>query len=130
MKKYKVNVNGFAYEVEIEEVTGGQMANSAPMVTPMAASSASPSPTPQPVAPTPAAPAAASGTSINAPMQGKIIDVKVVPGDNVSPGQVVAILEAMKMENEIVASESGVVAYVPVAAGQSVEAGDVLVALS
>ena len=62
-------------------------------------------------------------------MQGKIIDVPIVVGDKVVPGQVIAILEAMKMENEIVASSEGTVASIGVSAGQSVEAGDLLVAL-
>ena len=125
MKKYQVKVNGYPYEVEIEEIRG---------------ISAPPSYTPAPqVSHSPAAPAqaspvpnltsepAAGGKTINAPMQGKILDVKVSLGEEIVPGQVVAVLEAMKMENEIVASEAGTVIAVNVTSGQSVDAGDVLV---
>lgn len=121
MKKYKVNVNGFSYEVEIEEVGhhGPQAAPAAPSA-PAPAKAPTEAPAPKPTA---------TNKAIAAPMQGKIIAMKVAPGDNVSPGQVVAVLEAMKMENDIVASDAGVVASVPVTAGQSVEAGDLLVTL-
>lgn len=128
MKKYRVNVNGYAYEVEIEEIKDGA---SAAGFIPAPAAPAASAPVAPPAVSAPAAPAAASsgGASINAPMQGKILDIKVKAGDAVSPGQVVAILEAMKMENEIVASEVGTVASVAVSAGQSVDAGDVLITL-
>ena len=131
MKKYKVNVNGFAYEVEIEEIGATTSAPSQVQVA---------SPTPQPVVAA-AQPAAApvqqasaaqpvlSGECIAAPMQGKIIDVKVGVGESVVPGQVIAVLEAMKMENEIVASSEGSVTSVGVTPGQSVDAGDLIVAL-
>lgn len=122
MKKYKVNVNGFAYEVEIEEIKEGAVPTS---FTPAPAAPVAPAPVAQPAP----APVAAGGATINAPMQGKILEVKVAAGEAVVPGQVVAVLEAMKMENEIVASEAGSVAAVNVSAGQSVDAGDVLITL-
>ena len=116
MKKYNVNVNGTMYEVTVEEVVGG----AAPVA-------AAPAPVAAPVAaPAPAA-APAGGESVTSPMPGNILSVNVNVGDTVAEGQVLMILEAMKMENEIVAPEAGVVANVAVAQGASVNTGDVLV---
>ena len=105
MKKYKVNVNGTVYEVEIEEMTG----------TPAAA----------PVAAAPAAPAGA-GERVAAPMPGNILSVNVAAGDTVKKGQVLMILEAMKMENEIMAPHDGKVTAVAVTKGAAVESGALL----
>lgn len=121
MKSFRITVNGNTYDVDVEEVkhSGGPR-----MSAPAAAPSVS--------APVPAAPAPTGGagsTKVEAPMQGKIVAVKVSEGDRVDNGDVVAILEAMKMENEIVASESGTVASVNVAAGQSVDVGDLIITL-
>ena len=106
MKKYKVNVNGTAYEVEIEEITG---AAAAPAVTPAAA---------------PAAPA--GGESISSPMPGNILDVRVSVGQSVKKGDVLMILEAMKMENEIMCPCDGKVTAVNVTKGTTVESGTLL----
>ena len=127
MKKYNVNVNGFAYEVEIEEVKGDGVPSNFTPATPRPTPPASRPQTRPPKVEQ--APVAAEGESINAPMQGKIIEVKVAAGDSVMPGQLVAVLEAMKMENDIVASEAGTVTSVAVSPGQSVDAGDVLIKL-
>ena len=105
MKKYKVNVNGTAYEVEIEEMTG------APAAAPVAAA--------------PAAPAGA-GERVAAPMPGNILSVNVAAGDTVKKGQVLMILEAMKMENEIMAPCDGKVTAVAVTKGAAVESGALL----
>ncbi len=108
MKKYKVNVNGTAYEVEIEEMTG------APAAAPVAAPAA-------------AAPVAAgAGESITSPMPGNILAVNVAAGDMVKKGQVLMILEAMKMENEIMAPRDGKVTAVAVTKGAAVESGALL----
>ena len=105
MKKYKVNVNGTAYEVEIEEMTG------APAAAPVAAA--------------PAAHAGA-GERVAAPMPGNILSVNVAAGDTVKKGQVLMILEAMKMENEIMAPCDGKVTAVAVTKGAAVESGALL----
>lgn len=132
MKKFQVTVNGNIYEVEVEEIGSGSVA-STPVAAPKAA------PVARPVAPKAAkAPAAApkatasvpgGATSITAPMPGTILDIKVSEGQQVDNGQVVAVLEAMKMENEIVAPAAGTVASVNVAKGAAVEAGDVLLSI-
>ena len=105
MKKYKVNVNGTAYEVEIEEITGA-----APAAAPVAAPAAAPA-------------APADGESINSPMPGNILDVRVSVGQNVKKGDVLMILEAMKMENEIMCPCDGKVIAVHVTKGAAVESG-------
>ena len=108
MKKYKVKVNGTAYEVEIEEMTG------APAAAPVAAPAA-------------AAPVAAgTGESITSPMPGNILAVNVAAGDMVKKGQVLMVLEAMKMENEIMAPRDGKVTAVAVTKGAAVESGALL----
>lgn len=117
MKKYNVNVNGTAYEVTVEEVVGG----AAP--APVAAAPAA-APAPAPVA----APAGA-GEQVKSPMPGNILSVNVNVGDTVAEGQVLMILEAMKMENEIMAPHDAKVAQVLAAKGATVNTGDVLVVL-
>ncbi len=122
MKNYTITVNGVAYEVTVEEGTTG--AATAPAAAPKAAPKAAPA------APKAAAPAAAAGAvKVNAPMPGKVLSVKANAGQAVKKGEVILILEAMKMENEIVAPQDGTVAST-VAAGTSVEAGDVLATLN
>ena len=107
MRKYHVNVNGTAYEVSVEEVKGG----------------AAPAPAPAPAA----APApAGAGEPISAPMPGTILDVKVTAGQAVKSGDVLMILEAMKMENEIMAPKDGTVTAVSVSKGAAVESGTLL----
>ena len=122
MKKFRITVNGNTYDVDVEEIKGGQPAQASAVSAPSAPVA--------PAAPVASAPASAGGVKIEAPMQGKIVSVKVAEGEMVNSGDVVAVLEAMKMENEIVASESGTVASVNVAAGQAVDVGDVIVTLN
>lgn len=124
MKNYTITVNGNVYEVTVEEGFTG--AASAPKAAPAAAPKAAPAP-----AAAPAAPAGAAGAvAVTAPMPGKILGVKASAGQAVKRGQVLLILEAMKMENEVVAPEDGTVASIDVAAGDSVEAGVVLATLN
>lgn len=108
MKKYRVTVNGTAYEIELEELTGAA---------------------PAPAAAAPAAPAAAApagGEQVASPMPGTILDVKVSQGAAVKKGDVLMVLEAMKMENEIMCPCSGTVASVNTSKGASVESGTLL----
>lgn len=122
MRKFQVTVNGNTYEVEVEEV-GGSFA-AAPVQAPVAAVPVAPKAAPTPVAvPT-------NATKVAAPMPGKIVDVKVSVGQSVKEGDLVAILEAMKMENEVFAPASGTVASVNVSAGTMVETNDVIVTLN
>lgn len=113
MRKFNVNVNGKIYVVEIEE-TG----EAAPIAE-------APKPAAQPAN---TVKASAGGTQLNAPMPGSILDVKVKVGDAVKAGDVICILEAMKMENEMVAPADGVIESV-VAKGAAVNTGDILASL-
>lgn len=112
MKKYKVIANGVEYEVLIELLSD----DTAPAV--QSAPAAEPA--------KPAAPAAAGAGAIKAPLTGSITTINVKAGDTVKKGQVLMILEAMKMENEILAPADGKVASVNVSTGKQVDAGDVL----
>lgn len=124
MKKYQITVNGNTYEVEVEEVSSGVA--SAPVQT--APVAAAPKATAAPAAPKAAA--APAGTKpITAPMPGTILEVKVSVGQSVKRGETMFILEAMKMENEIPATEDGVVASVDTSKGASVATGAVLATL-
>ncbi|MBE7043939.1 MAG: biotin/lipoyl-binding protein [Ruminococcaceae bacterium] len=116
MKKYKVNVNGTEYEIGIELLSDDQAA-AAP------APKAAPAPAPQ-AAPAPAA-ASGAGEQVACPMPGTILDVKVSEGQSVNAGDVLMILEAMKMENEIMAPCAGKVTSV-IAKGTTVQTGTVL----
>lgn len=115
MKKYRVNVNGTDYEVAVEALGEGEVtaAPAAPAAAPAA-----------PAAPAAAAPA--GGEKINAPMPGTILSVNVAVGDTVEKGTVLMILEAMKMENEIMSPCAGKVTFVGVTKGQNVNTGDAL----
>ena len=123
MKNYTITVNGNVYDVTVEEGSGAVAA--APVAAPAAAPKAAPA------APKAAAPAGAQGgVKVNAPMPGKILGVKVSAGQAVKKGDVLIVLEAMKMENEIVAPQDGTVASVNVTVGEQVEAGAVLATLN
>lgn len=108
MKKYRVTVNGTAYEIELEELTG-----------------AAPAPAAAAPAPAPAA-APAGGEQVTSPMPGTILDVKVSQGASVKKGDVLMILEAMKMENEIMCPCDGKVASILASKGMAVESGTLL----
>ena len=123
MKKYNITVNGTVYEVIVEEADGATVAQ-APVYTALAA------PVAAPKAAAPKAPAAQGGTPVNAPMPGTILDVKVSAGQSVKKGDVICVLEAMKMENDIPAPCDGVVASINVQKGASVAANDVLATLN
>ena len=122
MKNYRITVNGTSYDVSVEELSGG----AAPVA---AAPVAAPAPAAAPAAPAPAAGGAGS-VKVSSPMPGKILAVKANVGDSVKKGQVSLILEAMKMENEVVAPEDGTIASIDVTVGASVESGDTLATLN
>lgn len=124
MKNYRITVNGTAYDVAVEEL-GASAAPATPVAAPAAPVAAAPA---APVAP--AASGNAGSIVVSAPMPGKILNVKANVGASVKKGDVVLILEAMKMENEVVAPEDGTIASINVAAGDSVEAGDTLATLN
>ncbi|HKL98579.1 MAG TPA: biotin/lipoyl-containing protein [Mobilitalea sp.] len=135
MKYYTITVNGNTYQVSVEEGLSAPVAYvpaPAPVAAPVAAApvAAAPVAAPAPQAPAPAPTASAGGVKISSPMPGKIISAKVSVGQSVKKGEVVLILEAMKMENEIVAPQDGTVASINVNAGQTIEAGDLLATLN
>ena len=126
MRKFNVTVNGVAYDVEIEEVGAGVV--SAPVAAP-APVAAAPAAAPAPKA-SPAAAGKAGSVAIKAPMPGTILKMNVKVGDSVKSGDVVCVLEAMKMENDICAPQDGVVSSIEVAQGASVATDAVLVTLA
>lgn len=131
MRKFNITVNGKTYEVDVEEV-GSAVSYSAPVraTEPAAAPAPNPVKTPTPVAVAPKAAPVAGATQVKAPMPGTIVAIKVSAGQSVTKDTVVAVLEAMKMENEIYAGVDGTVAGVSASAGDSVNTGDVLVSIN
>lgn len=136
MRKFMINVNGNSYEVEVEEIKDGVIAAPAVQPAPRAAApaavpaapKAAPAPAPKPAAAPAAIPAGTS--TITAPMPGTILSVNVKAGDTVKKGHVLCILEAMKMENEIMAGGDATIASVAVIQGDSVNTGQVLFTLA
>lgn len=130
---YNVTINDKVYEVEVEKGkanlirTTAVQAAPAPAAAPVAAAPAA-APAPAPAAP--AASVQAGTTPVNSPMPGTILDVKVAVGQAVKEGDLVVILEAMKMENEIYAPCAGTVAQVLTSKGASVDTGAPLVTIS
>ena len=123
MKRFNITVNGKAYDVAVEEV-GGSAPAAAPVSAPAPAPAAAPALAAAP------APAAGNGTPVKAPMPGNILDVKVNVGDTVSVGQVLVVLEAMKMENDIVANAAGKVTSITVKKGDTVNSDDVIATIA
>ena len=137
MKVYKVKVNGKVYEVEVEKgeamlLDEYDAVAPVPVAAPVAAAPAAAAPVAAAApAPAPAAPAAvAAGEVVKSPMPGNILKIQVSQGQQVKEGDVLIILEAMKMENEIVATKSGSVAQIVVTKGQVVETGAPLVVIA
>lgn len=114
MKKYNVTVNGTAYEITLEAVDAADV-KAAP--APAAAPAAAPAPTAKPVT---------GGETVSSPMPGTILSVNVTNGATVKKGDVLMVLEAMKMENEIMSPCDGTVTSVNVSKGAAVETGAVL----
>ncbi|NJP40788.1 biotin/lipoyl-binding protein [Oscillospiraceae bacterium HV4-5-C5C] len=144
MKQYRITVNGHSYDVQVDEMNGAPVVSPAPAAGPVrvpvsqpaaAAPQETPAAAPETKPETPEKPAEAGagklgeGEVVKAPMPGTILDVRVNPGDTVKRGDILCILEAMKMENEIQSPRDGRVTGVAVAKGSTVNAGDNLVSL-
>ena len=141
MKKFLIKVNGNQYEVEVVEIGGYTVqpvqaqapVQAAPAPAPAPAPASAPAPAPartEAAAPQKVATGTIGSTKVTAPMPGTILRIEAKVGDKVTKGQVLLILEAMKMENEIVAPVDGTVASINVESGASVNAGDLLASLS
>lgn len=135
MRKFNITVNGKTYEVDVEEVGGVSAPAPRPAAAPVAAA---PAPVSKPAVAPAAAPAPApaqsaeipaGGTKINAPMPGTILDIRKNVGDSVNSGDVLLILEAMKMENDIVSPVAGKVISIHVTKGASVNSGEVMIVI-
>lgn len=128
--RYKITLNGKTYEVEVERGSAILLdeyeaaAPAAPVAAPAAPAPAAPA-----AAPAPAAPAGA-GEAVTAPLPGTLVAVKVAVGQSVKAGDLLCVLEAMKMENEILAPRDGTVTALSAAKGAAVQAGDPLVVLA
>lgn len=121
MKRYNITVNGTAYDVTVEEADGSAPVAAAPAAAPAPKKAA---------APAPAATDAQGGVKVTAPMPGTIVDVKLAVGAKVTNGTVIAVLEALKMENDVVASCDGTIASINVTKGQSVETGTLIATIN
>ena len=132
MKRFNVTVNGVAYDVTVEEIGASApaaVAAPAPTPAPVAAPGTAPAPAAAPAAPT--APAGSAGSiEVKAPLQGTVMKVLVKPGDEVTKGSPVCVIEALKMENDVPAPADGVVASVNVKGGDSVKTDEVLLTLN
>ena len=123
MRKFTVNVNGTKYEVEVEEfVQGSKVSENKTASEPLKASA--------PSKPAASAPVAGGKESITSPMPGTIVDVRVKSGDNVRSGDVLLVLEAMKMENEIFTTVAGSVSQICCKEGDTVSTGDTLLVVA
>lgn len=132
LRKFKIAIDGKEYLVEMEEIGGVQQPVQAPAAPVAAAAAPAPAEQAAPAAPAPAAApvSAASGDAMTSPMPGTILRLLVNIGDEVKENQPLMILEAMKMENEVVANHAGKVAGIHVNQGQVVNAGDALITIA
>lgn len=131
MKNYTITVNGTAYEVAVEEGTGSAVQVATPIMKAPVVAPPAPLKIVAPVTKAPATPVSAQGgLKISCPMPGKILAIKASVGQALKKGEVILVLEAMKMENEIVAPENGTIASINVSVGDMVEAGILLTTLN
>ena len=122
MKRFLIKINGKTYDAEVE-VLGASAAAPAPAAAPKAAA-----PAPAPAAPA-AAPKAGGPANVTSPLPGTVLRLVKNAGDTVAAGEVVMIVESMKMENEVVAPEAGRIASIAIAAGSAINTGDLLFTL-
>lgn len=128
MRKFNITVNGKTYEVDVEEVGGvSTAAYTAPAAAAPVQAAPAAAPAPSAPAPKPAAASTGAGTPVKAPMPGTIVSIKVNVGDTVNKDTLVAVLEAMKMENEIFAGVEGTVTGIATNAGASINSGDTII---
>ena len=130
MKSYTITVNGNVYQVTVEENTEGAAPATVPAAVPAAAAAPVQSVPAAAPAPKPAAAAASGSVKVEAPMMGKILDIRVSVGQEIKRGDTLFILEAMKMENEIVAPADGTVVSISVNKGDTIESGTVLATMN
>ncbi len=123
MRKFNITVNGTLYEVEVEEVSATETASAPKATSAPKAAAAAPKAAPK-------ASGSAGSVKVNAPMPGTIMKINTTVGQKVAKGDVLCVLEAMKMENEICAPSDGTVASVEVTQGASVGTGDLLITLN
>lgn len=127
MKKFQITFKGQVYELDVEEISSAAPGVKKAVSTPIPA----PTPVPTPVLSSPAVPqttaAPAGAQTVLAPMPGKILGMNVKVGDSIKRGDIVCILEAMKMQNEIMATQDGIVSDVRAAVGQIMSTGDVII---
>lgn len=128
MRKFNITVNGKTYEVDVEEVgRASTAAYTAPAAAAPVQAAPAAAPAPSAPAPKPAAASTGAGTPVKAPMPGTIVSIKVNVGDTVNKDTLVAVLEAMKMENEIFAGVEGTVTGIATNAGASINSGDTII---
>ena len=128
--KYIVTINDKNYEVEVEKGEARLVKTSETATVPVVAAAVQTAAPAAPAATAAVAPAAtAAGEKVSAPMPGTILQIKKNGGEPVRKGEIIMILEAMKMENEIIAPRDGVIAQITVAKGSTVSTGDVLAVL-
>ncbi|MBQ7037357.1 MAG: biotin/lipoyl-binding protein [Clostridia bacterium] len=129
---YKITLNGKTYEVEVKEgeaIVAAEYEAAAPVAAPVAAPAAPAAPQAAP-APTAAPAVTGSGEVVSSPLPGTVLDIKVAQGAAVKAGQLLVIIEAMKMENEILAPKDGTVSQIVASKGASVESGAPLLVIA
>ena len=126
MKRFLIKINGKTYDAEVEELRGA----AAPAVSFAPAAAAAPVAAAPVAAPAAAAPAASGPASVTAPIPGTVLRLEKAIGDAVAAGDVVMIVESMKMENEVVAPAAGKITGISVAAGSAINTGDILFTLA
>ena len=129
MRKFIINVNGSQYEVEVEEVTNGVNSSQSSVQKPQPKPAPQPKKESKPVEEKKEVTVAAGAEAVEAPMPGTILSINVNEGDTVKSGQILVILEAMKMENEILSPRDGKVVSIATSKGASVNTGDKLVVI-